>query len=110
MPAYAEITVFSARIRGNIATENTPSPRVQNILPISYPPSAPLLPDHKASAVGCNLVNFVGESSRGCLPEVLFFANAAYVLYYEWQSTGPKERRQFHIGSASSFHRICFTS
>jgi len=29
---------------------------------------AGLLPGHRVSAPGCNPVNFVGESSRGCLP------------------------------------------
>jgi hypothetical protein len=55
MPAYAECMAYSARIRGNIA-------------PPVRPLRGPAL-GHKAGAVGRNLVNFVGESSRGHLPE-----------------------------------------
>ena len=69
MPAYAESTVYSARICANIAIENTHSPLVQEHSAHFLPAvCADLLPGHKASAVGCNLVNFVGESSRGSLP------------------------------------------
>jgi hypothetical protein len=74
MPAYAESTVYSARIRGNIAIKNTPSPFVQehsaNFLPTVC---ADLLPGDKAGVAGCNLVNFVDESTSGCLPAIALF-------------------------------------
>ena len=87
MPAYAESTVYSARICANIAIENTHSPLVQEHSAHFLPAvCADLLPGHKASAVGCNLVNFVGESSSGCLPEFLNFVFSLAPLYFKWYS------------------------
>ena len=66
VPTYAESTVYSARILANTAMENIYSPLVQEHSAHFLPAvCADLLPGHKASAVRCNLVNFVGESSRG---------------------------------------------